>query len=56
MGIKELRQLFEERSFKNILFQEPMGNHTTFKIGGPSDIMIIVESEEELIESGSPFH
>lgn len=51
MCIEELKQLFGEKTFKNILFHEPMGNHTTFKIGGPSDIMIIIESEEELIEA-----
>ena len=51
MGIEELKESFIDKSFKNILFNEPMKNHTTFKIGGPSNIMIIIQSEEELIEA-----
>lgn len=50
MYIEELKKLFEDKLFKNILFDEPMKNHTTFKIGGPVDIMIIPENEEELIK------
>lgn len=50
MHIEEFKKLFENKSFENILFGEPMKNHTTFKIGGPVDIMIIPENEDELIE------
>jgi len=32
-----------------ILQNEPMKKHTTFNIGGPADIMCIVNNEEELI-------
>lgn len=45
------------------LYNEPMANHTTFKIGGPADVMVIPESEEELIktvkeckENNTPFY
>lgn len=31
-----------------ILFNEPMGRHTTFRIGGPADTLIIPHSEDDL--------
>ena len=34
----------------SIYFDEELKNHTSFKIGGPADIFIVPESEEELIE------
>ena len=49
LKIKGLQEIFENKSFGKILFNEPMRNHTTFKIGGPADIMIIPSNEEELI-------
>ncbi|WP_154439188.1 UDP-N-acetylmuramate dehydrogenase [Tissierella pigra] len=49
MKIKGLQEIFENKSFGKILFNEPMRNHTTFKIGGPADVMIIPSNEEELI-------
>lgn len=47
----ELVELFNKELFKNILINEPMKNHTTFKVGGPVDIMIIIENEKELIDA-----
>lgn len=41
----------KDKSFGEILLDEPMRNHTSFKIGGPADILIIPETEEEIIES-----
>lgn len=43
--------MFNNKSFGKILIDEPMKNHTTFKIGGPADIMIIPSNEEKLIAS-----
>ena len=51
MNKMELQNMFKDKSFGKILFDEPMKNHTTFKIGGPADVMIIPTSEEELINS-----
>lgn len=34
-----------------VLENEPMKNHTTFKIGGPADIFVIPSGESELIEA-----
>lgn len=51
MHLEKLKTLFKDKKFKNILFKEAMNNHTTFKIGGPVDVMIIPEDEEELIEA-----
>lgn len=33
---------------KNIYFDEPMKNHTTFKIGGAADVFVDAESAEEI--------
>ena len=39
-----IKQIGKER----VLLNEPMKKHTTFKIGGPADIFIKVETLEEL--------
>ncbi len=33
-----------------IKYEEPMKNHISFKVGGPADIYIKIQSEEELLE------
>ena len=33
---------------ENIYLQEPMAGHTTFRIGGPADCLLQIESEEQL--------
>ena len=38
LKVKGLQEIFENKSFGKILFNEPMRNHTTFKIGGPADV------------------
>ena len=40
-----LKQIIPE---KYILRQEPMKNHTTFRIGGPADIFVAPENMEEI--------
>ena len=37
-------------SSERVLVDEPMSEHTSFKIGGPADAMVIVENEGELAE------
>ena len=51
MNKEKLQEIFKKDKFKNILLNEPMKNHTSFKIGGPVDLMIIAENEEELIDA-----
>ena len=34
-----------------ILENEPMSRHTTFKVGGPADVLFLPESEEQLIQA-----
>lgn len=51
MKREELHKIFDNKSFEKILFNEPMKNHTTFKIGGPADIMVIPQNEDELVEA-----
>ena len=35
---------------ERMLFEEPMSRHTTFKIGGEAECMLLIEQEEELIK------
>ena len=51
MERRELENLLQDKSFGNILYDEPMKNHTTFKIGGPVDAMIIPTNEREIIDA-----
>ena len=43
--------LFIDKNIGEVLFDEPMKKHTSFKIGGPADVMIIPSKEEELINA-----
>lgn len=43
------KDYFSKEEYSDIRFNEPIKNHTSFKIGGPADVMIIPSSEEELI-------
>ena len=44
--VQALKQYVPE---ENICLQEPMAGHTTFRIGGPADCLVELESEEQLI-------
>ena len=33
---------------EHILVQEPMAKHTTFRVGGPADMLVLIESTEQL--------
>lgn len=50
MDKTKLYKLFENKEFGEILFNEPMKNHTSFKIGGLVDIMVIPTTENEIVE------
>lgn len=45
--LQSLRKITSE---ENILLNEPLKNHTTFKVGGPADILVTPTSKEELLE------
>ena len=45
---KVLTELKEELGLNKILLNEPMNKHTTFRVGGPADIMVIPENVEEI--------
>ena len=45
---EELKKLFEKENIK-FLQNEPMANHTTFRIGGPAEFLALVKSEEEIL-------
>ncbi|WP_409226956.1 UDP-N-acetylmuramate dehydrogenase [Gudongella sp. SC589] len=42
---------FSGGKFKDVRFDEPLKFHTSFKIGGPADVMVIPSTEEELIQA-----
>ncbi len=50
MKNKRLEEIFTKDKFSNLLYNEEMKNHTTFKIGGPVDVMAIPSDEDELID------
>lgn len=35
---------------ERILFEEPMSRHTTFRVGGEAECMLLIEQEEELLK------
>ncbi len=41
-------ELKEKLGDKKVLTDEPMKNHTTFKVGGPADVLIIPENSEDI--------
>lgn len=45
--LDELKKILPE---ENILVNEPMKNHTTFKVGGPADYLVIPETKEQIVE------
>lgn len=45
-----IQQLAKITNIKNILLNEPMKNHTTFKIGGPVDIFIMPQNNKEVAD------
>lgn len=47
----QLIQLFNKEEVGEVFFNEPMKNHTSFKIGGPADVLIIPKSEGQLINA-----
>ena len=46
----ELKNAFKNK-FANVLFDEPMKKHTTFKIGGNADVFIIPNDSGEIIDA-----
>jgi UDP-N-acetylmuramate dehydrogenase len=42
-------KLYNILTAENILIDEPMKNHTSFKVGGPADVLVTPESYEEVI-------
>ncbi|MCI8805959.1 MAG: UDP-N-acetylmuramate dehydrogenase [Clostridiales bacterium] len=50
MFLLELKNAFKNK-FANVLFDEPMKKHTTFKIGGNADVFIIPNDSGEIIDA-----
>ncbi len=49
MDRNKLIQLFVDIDLGEVLYDEPMKKHTSFKIGGPVDVMIIPNNEQQLV-------
>ena len=46
------RELYQHlHNFGRVKMNEPLAKHTTFKIGGPAELLLVVESTEKLIEA-----
>ena len=46
---EQIRQKFcLQLGTEQVLFDEPMKKHTTFRIGGPADYFVTPESKEEI--------
>lgn len=45
------KKVFDGKNIGEILYDEPMKNHTTFKIGGSCDVMIFPQTEEQIINA-----
>lgn len=43
--------VFENGDFGEVLFNEEMKKHTTFEIGGPCDVMLIPEKEDQVVNA-----
>ncbi|MUT66190.1 UDP-N-acetylmuramate dehydrogenase [Paenibacillus sp. NEAU-GSW1] len=41
----------EQANIGELLFNEPMANHTTWKIGGPADLLLIPKGKDELVSA-----
>ncbi|WP_149454111.1 UDP-N-acetylmuramate dehydrogenase [Pasteuria penetrans] len=48
--LKGCCEAFHRKWGLKILYQEPLASYTSWKIGGPADALIVVESEEQLME------
>lgn len=49
--MNEYAKYFSDKGFKDIRVEEPLKNHTSFKIGGPADLMVIPTSQDELVQA-----
>jgi len=50
MNKNDIASLFIEKGINNVHIDELMKNHTSFKIGGPADVFIAPENEQQLID------
>lgn len=48
MADLNLQEIFADCTEKELLINEPMSKHTSFKIGGPADVIALPANEEEL--------
>ncbi|MBQ7065067.1 MAG: UDP-N-acetylmuramate dehydrogenase [Firmicutes bacterium] len=58
----EWQSMLRKQDFTHICFDEPLSEHTTFRVGGPADVMVFPHNREELgrvlaicREAGSPW-
>ena len=47
----EAKETLKEIVTGNLLFDEPMENHTSFHVGGPAEVLIVPKDESDLIRA-----
>ncbi|WP_300410729.1 UDP-N-acetylmuramate dehydrogenase [Lagierella sp.] len=45
----DYKNIFKDLDIGEVLFDEPMKKHTTFKIGGPCDVLVKPSTEEQIL-------
>lgn len=48
MVLESLREIYKEHQ---ILLNEPMANHTSFRIGGPARILVLPENSDQIVKT-----
>ena len=48
---EKLMEIFKDKNVGDLYFDEAMKNHTTFKIGGPVDLLIDTKNEDQIVEA-----
>ena len=49
MKREEIQKLFTGENVGEVLFDEPMSKHTSWRIGGPADVFILPTEQEHLV-------
>ena len=48
MDDQKLANLFKSQIKGQVRFNEPMSNHTSFRIGGPADVLVVPEDADDI--------
>ncbi len=54
--MQQVINALKKANIDNILLNEPLAPYTTWKVGGPADLLVIPESKEQLVETVKVLH